>query len=117
MDKHALYTDNLDDLFNGDQDLTIKACQSFLKHIGNYTAMLIDARVNKNGPELKRIAHSLKSSFRLFGDWDAQKTAMELERIGQENDWDNSEAVVKKLCELSEAATATLEMIIHSKTK
>ena len=114
MNKANLYYEKLDDIFGGDKALIYKVCQSFLKHGGNYQSLINEAHKNKNGDELKRIAHSLKSSFIMFGDQEAQNAAIDLEKVGENNLWENSDKKISKFNTLLQDAIKTSQKIIDS---
>jgi HPt (histidine-containing phosphotransfer) domain-containing protein len=113
MNKTSIYLENLDKILSKDQALIFLTCESFLKHSKNYMCLINEAHKNKNGQELKRIAHSFKSSFVMFGDMEAQNAAKELERIGQENDWEKSDMAVEKFNNLLNSAQTALRQILE----
>ncbi len=117
MSKANLYYEKLDDIFGGDKALIYNVCQSFLKHGKNYQLLIDEAHKNKDGDELKRIAHSLKSSFIMFGDQEAQKAAIDLEKIGEKNLWENSDKKISKFNKLLQDAIETSQKIIDSSFK
>ncbi|WP_045216510.1 Hpt domain-containing protein [Desulfonatronovibrio magnus] len=98
MNKKNDYFENLDKIFNGDPALIHKACQSFLKHSTAYMQALADACKIRNGSEFKRVAHSFKSSFNMFGDVEACKTAGLLEKIGENDTWEGSVELLNVFC-------------------
>jgi len=112
MNKANIYLENLDKILNKDQALIFLTCESFLKHSKNYMCLINDAHKNKNGQELRRVAHSFKSSFVMFGDMEAQNAAKELERIGRENDWEKSDIAVEKFNNLLNSAQTALQDIL-----
>ncbi len=112
MNKTSIYLENLNKILSKDQSLIILTCHSFLKHSKDYMSLIYEANKNKNGQELKRVAHSFKSSFVMFGDEEARKTITELERIGLENDWENSDIIVEKFSNILKSAQSALQKII-----
>lgn len=112
MKKTKIYRENLDKILCKDQALIFLTCESFLKHSKNYMCLINEAHKNKNGQELKRVAHSFKSSFVMFGDVEAQDAAKELERIGRENDWEHSDVAVEKFSNLLNSAQTALQDIL-----
>jgi HPt (histidine-containing phosphotransfer) domain-containing protein len=114
MNKTSIYLENLNKILCRDQALIFLTCESFLKHSQNYMRLINEAHKNKNGQELKRVAHSFKSSFVMFGDMEAQDAAQELERIGRENDWENSDIAVEKFSSLLNCAQTALQDILNS---
>ncbi len=115
MDKSNLYFENLDNIFSGDKALILKACQSFIKHSKTYMKIIHEAHRHKNGYELKRIAHSFKASFVMFGDEDAQKAALELEEIGSAAKWDEYDNKIKEFDEHLRNSIYHIQKILDSK--
>ncbi|EFI35331.1 hypothetical protein Dthio_PD2746 [Desulfonatronospira thiodismutans ASO3-1] len=115
MDKSQAYLENLDKIFSGDKALILKACQSFIKHSKTYMEIIHEAHRHKNGPELKRIAHSFKASFVMFGDADAQNAACDLEKIGADDKWDNCATKIKNFNDQLQNSIYHIQKILDSK--
>ncbi len=117
MDKSRNYLENLDNIFNGDMALILKACQSFIKHSKTYMEALHNAHRQKNISEIKRIAHSFKASFAMFGDTDAQKAACELEQIRADGPWDEYDIKIKRFDEHLQSTVNSVQSILDSSFK
>ncbi len=115
MDKSSQYFDNLDNIFNGDKVLIFTACQSFIKHSQKYMWLITEAQKQKNGDDLKRIAHSFKYSFLMFGENDGHEAASELERIAIEDNWENSAEKIEKFSNILKYTVDTLQHITNSR--
>lgn len=86
MDNAIIYIENLDKIFNGDKTLIYKACNSFIKYVDYYINLMKSAHKEGNWSEIKRIAHSFKTSLSMFGDKNVLSILSRLEHISQENE-------------------------------
>ncbi|MFW5730817.1 MAG: Hpt domain-containing protein [Desulfonatronovibrionaceae bacterium] len=117
MDKTREYLESLDSVFCGDRTMIFRACQSFLNHCDGYMDVMNRACQARNGPELQRIAHAFKSSFVMFGDAAATNAALEMEKRGQENNWDGVNDVLNRFCLQLESVRNTSSNLLKGDCK
>lgn len=86
MNKSNEYIENLDKIFNGDKELMYKACKIFIKYFDYYISLMKQAHLENNWHEIKRIAHSFKTSLTMFGEINVIILINRLEGINQKNE-------------------------------
>jgi CheY-like chemotaxis protein len=88
LDADAL--DKLRALVDGDEDGALyRLIIEHIQNVGSLLSTVHQAIASKNATEVRRAAHSLKSSTAMFGATKASRCASELEQAAKQGEWDN----------------------------
>jgi two-component system, sensor histidine kinase and response regulator len=84
---------SLGDAMSFDPELMKELTDMFLEDCPRLMTSIRDAIDDRNAPELKLAAHTLKGSAGVFKDQPTFDAAFHMERIGRDADWDAAESV------------------------
>lgn len=76
-----------DDPLDGDPELRQELAELFLADYSLQLSKIREAIDDRNGPELRIVAHTLKGSCGVFRDQQAYDAALKLEHAGRDLDW------------------------------
>lgn len=99
-----------DDPLDGDLDLRKELAEMYLADYPQLLSRIRKAITDRDGPELKIAAHSLKGSSGVFRDQLAFDAALSLELVGRDANWAQAESawnrVNEETCRLAALLTA-----------
>lgn len=103
----------LSERLDGDFDLFKELAQLFLSDSPKLISAIEDAIQNKNGEKIGKSSHTIKGAVANFSAEKAFNAALELERIGKNQELDKAAEAFKKLADEIENMRKALELMIN----
>jgi two-component system, sensor histidine kinase and response regulator len=105
----------LNDRLDGDFDLLKELAELFLSDSPKLLDAIRDAISSKSGEKIGKSAHTIKGAVANFSADKAYNAALELEKLGKNNEMDKIDAAYAHLAEEIDNMRAALKLLIEDK--